>query len=63
MNESDQSANLPVGHICANCEFWEKHRDRANLGDCLLDIHGDHGIKTAKATDVCEFFMGSTVED
>ena len=49
--------------ICINCEFYEAKRDRANCGECLLDIHGDHGIKTVKNTDSCEFWMGSTVQD
>ena len=50
-------------HICANCEFWEKHRDRANRGDCLLDNYGEYAIKTVDAKDSCEFWMGSTVDD
>lgn len=49
--------------ICANCEFWEKHRDRANCGDCLLDVYGANGVKEVKATEHCDFWMGSTVED
>ena len=49
--------------ICINCEFYEAKRDRANLADCMLDIHGDHGIKQVKSTDSCEFWMGSTVDE
>lgn len=53
MNESDR--------ICIKCEFYEAHYDRANSGICFLDIHGDHGVKTVKANENCQFWMGSTV--
>ena len=48
---------------CLDCEFYEAFHDRANHGGCFLDYFGDHGIKTVKSTDNCEFWMGSTVED
>jgi hypothetical protein len=50
-------------HICANCEFWEKHRDRANTGDCLLDIYGDDGLEIVKANDTCSYWMNRSDED
>jgi len=50
-------------HICINCEFYEALRDRANYGDCFLDCHGNDGMRTVKATDSCDFWMGSTVEE
>ena len=50
-------------HICASCEFWEKYFDRANDGRCFLDCYGDDIMKETKATNTCDFWMGSTVED
>ena len=55
--------NSYLKRVCEDCEFYESKHDRSNTGDCMLDIHGDHGIKTVKGTDTCEFWMGSTVQD
>lgn len=48
---------------CLECEFYEPKYDRANCGDCLLDVYGANGVKEVKATEHCDFWMGSTVED
>jgi hypothetical protein len=52
-----------LGHICSNCEFWEKHFDRANDGRCFLDCYGSDIMKETKAKDSCEFWMGLTVDE
>jgi len=52
-----------LDHICANCEFWEKHRDRANVGDCLLDIYVGDSLTVVKATDFCSYWLGRSDED
>ena len=55
--------NSYLKRVCEDCEFYESKHDRSNTGDCMLDIHGDHGIKTVKSSDTCEFWMGSTVDE
>ena len=46
---------------CLECEFYEPKYDRANCGDCLLDVYGANGVKEVKATEHCDFWMGSTI--
>jgi len=49
--------------ICSTCEFYEAFRDRANCGQCLLDLYGDDGLTEVKADDSCSYWLGRSEED
>ena len=52
-----------ISRACGTCEFFEKHRDRANSGDCLLDCYGDDGVRAVKADDLCDYWVSCTADE